>query len=76
MKLIIDRFEEDTAVLETEDGEMITAPRALFSEFSEGEHIRIEEDPIVPTKGPDEDSPHALFEKLRRKSKKNRRKRD
>ena len=40
MRVIIDRFEEDKAVIEV-DGEMLTVPRALFEDAHEGDHIEI-----------------------------------
>lgn len=40
MKVIIDRFEEDIAVVEL-DGEMLHAPRALFREAKEGDTVEL-----------------------------------
>lgn len=40
MKVIIDRFEEDIAVVEL-DGEMLHAPRALFAGAREGDAAEI-----------------------------------
>jgi hypothetical protein len=40
MRVIIDRFEEDKAVIEA-DGEMLTVPRALFGDAQEGDHVEI-----------------------------------
>lgn len=68
MKVIIDRIEGDLAVVEL-DGEMITAPRALFGDAREGDAVM-----ILPLGGNAEhlrreggDDPHAVFERLRRK---------
>ena len=64
MKVIIDRFEEDTAIVEL-DGEMLSAPRALFGDASEGDTIEINN--LGKTPPDDLGSPHAIFERLRRK---------
>ena len=40
MRAIIDRFEEDYAVIEI-GGEMLTVPRALFKGAQEGDHVEI-----------------------------------
>ena len=40
MKVIIDRFEEEIAVVEL-DGEMLHAPRALFAEAKEGDTVEL-----------------------------------
>lgn len=40
MKVIIDRFEEDIAVVEL-DGEMLHAPKALFRDAKEGDTIEL-----------------------------------
>lgn len=66
VQVIIDRFEEEYAVLELESGEMLNAPRVLFSEFREGAHILLTE----KEQDEEDDSATALFEKLRKKSKK------
>lgn len=65
MKVIIDRFEEDIAVVEL-DGEFLSAPRALFGDAHEGDTIEINNIGKMPPE--DLDSPHARFERLRRKS--------
>lgn len=65
MKIIIDRFEEDTAVVEL-DGELYRAPRALFGDAEEGDAVQ-----IIPLGRnadlPDGGNPHAVFERLRRR---------
>ena len=64
MRVIIDRFEGDTAVVEL-DGETMNAPRALFAEAKEGDAVVIS---VVGKPDPDgEDSPRSVFERLRRK---------
>ena len=68
MKVIIDRFEEDIAVVEL-DGEMLHAPRALFAGCEEGDAVEITRlgracDYIEP-----DEEPHDIFERLRRKRK-------
>lgn len=89
--MIIDRFEEDIAVVEL-DGEMLNAPRALFEGAEEGDTVEItvlprntaehnEADTTEAPTGSDEtasadqsdESPAALFRKLRSKSKKRKR---
>ena len=65
MKVIIDRFEEDIAVIEL-DGKMYKADRALFAFAAEGDVIELTS-LGKPAPGAD-DSPHSLFERLRRKS--------
>jgi len=98
MKVIIDRFEEDIAVVEL-DGKMLNAPRALFAEAREGDTVEItvlprQTDDSQETSDDDkarrvqeatrrffnagkeseddakEESPAALFAKLRAKKKK------
>lgn len=44
MKVIIDRFENNCAVLELENGDLVNAPRALFPEAREGDVFRITKD--------------------------------
>ena len=70
MRMIIDRFEEDCAVLEL-DGGTISAPRELFAGAREGDTVEIT---ILPRPEPDDDdSPHSVFERLRKKKKRGRR---
>lgn len=67
MKVIIDRFEEDTAVLELPDGTMLNVPKKLFCEAHEGDTVTI----TVDTAQTEEKSnqAHSIFERLRNKSK-------
>lgn len=44
MKLIIDRFEGDFAVVEAEDGKTYNIPKALFHCCSEGDVLNLEYD--------------------------------
>ena len=44
MKVIIDRFEGESAVVELPDGSFSTLARALVPEASEGDVVRIEID--------------------------------
>ena len=44
MIIIIDRFEGDFAVAETEDGTMVNIPKILVPEAEEGDAVRIEVD--------------------------------
>ena len=70
MKVIIDRLEEDIAVVEL-DGELYRAPRALFGDAEEGDAVLITP---VGRNASAEDGvhPHEIFERLRNK----RRRRD
>lgn len=73
MKVIIDRFEEDIAVVEL-DGKMLHAPRALFAQAQEGDTVELT---VLPRESEvaaedAEDSPAALFAKLRKKKKRSR----
>ena len=68
MKVIIDRFEGDIAVIEL-DGEVYSAPRALFPGCEEGDAVQITRLGKAAECGEGE-SPHSLFERLRRKSRK------
>ena len=70
MKMIIDRLEGDIAVVEL-DGEMLNAPRALFGEAKEGDTVELT---VLPRQErsedmPDDESPAALFKRLRKKKK-------
>lgn len=44
MKVILDRFENDKAILELEEGEFVSAPKILFNNAKEGDVISIEVD--------------------------------
>lgn len=67
MKLIIDRLEGDLAVVEL-DEKTLNVPRALFPEAREGDTVEITVSGKVQPEG--EDSPHEIFERLRRNSRK------
>ncbi|MBQ4516348.1 MAG: DUF3006 domain-containing protein [Clostridia bacterium] len=41
MKLIIDRFEKDYAVVEMPDGKMVNIPKILLSDAKEGDVVEI-----------------------------------
>lgn len=65
MKVIIDRFEEDYAIVECEDA-LYRLPRALVGDAREGDAVMIM--PLGRNAGRDgEGSPHSLFERLRKK---------
>ena len=68
MKVIIDRFEGDIAVVECE-GKMMNIPRALVGGAHEGDAVMIT--PVGKNADQVEETPHSIFERLRRK--KNRR---
>lgn len=65
MKVIIDRFEEDIAVVEL-DGVMYRAPRALFGDAQEGDAVVITGIGKNADTG-DGEAPHDIFERLRKK---------
>lgn len=81
MKIIIDRFEEDIAVVELEDGELLNVPKILFADAREGDTVEINilkrpaaNEPETPnpqkdTASPD-DTPADIFRRLRQKRKK------
>ncbi len=62
MKYIIDRIEEDKAVLECKTGEMLTVPAKLLENAKEGDTIILS----IEQKRTDTNS---IFERLRKKSK-------
>ena len=62
--MIIDRFEDDIAVVEL-DGEMISAPRALFAGANEGDTVELTN--LGKPDYPDRPAPHDIFERLRRR---------
>ena len=65
MRVIIDRFEEDIAVVEA-DGRMLNAPRALFPEAREGDAVEIT---VLGRPKPEAgESAHEIFVRLRAKS--------
>lgn len=44
MKVILERFENESAIIELDIGKIITVPKILFSEFKEGDVIFIKKD--------------------------------
>ena len=76
MRVIIDRFEEDIAVVEL-NGEMLNAPRALFGEAKEGDTVELTvlsrqaatQDDAADDDAPSDEPISALFKKLRNKRK-------
>lgn len=65
MKIIIDRFEGEFAVAEMPDKSYVNVPKALLSEFCEGDVLKIQKD-IEETqkrKRKAEDAFSALFKK-------------
>ena len=71
MRVIIDRFEEDIAVVEL-NGEMLSAPAALFKGAVEGDAVEI----TVLGRAYEQEgaeNPHTIFERLRKRNKRNRR---
>lgn len=72
MKVIIDRFEGDFAVVETAQG-MLNVPKALFAGAHEGDIVEITVlGKLPPENG--EPTPAELFDKLRAKSRRRRKK--
>lgn len=65
MKVLIDRFEGDFAVVEMPDKTFLNIPKALLSEFSEGDVLEIKKDIEETEKGMKsaQDSFSALFKK-------------
>ena len=64
MRVIIDRFEGNIAVVELEE-QMLNVPRALFPGAKEGDAVEITVLGKVIDEG--EEAPHDIFERLRRK---------
>lgn len=62
MRVVIDRFENDKAVVEMPDKTMLIVPKALFKDAKEGDCVTI----TVEEKQTDTTS---IFEKLRNKNK-------
>ncbi len=66
MKVIIDRFEKNIAVVEL-NGEMLHAPRALFAHAKEGDVVELTVLPRrSPAQGDDASETEKNVEKLRR----------
>ena len=65
MKVIIDRFEGEIAIVEC-DGRMMNIPRALVGDAKEGDAVMIT--PMGRNADlPEEEHPHSVFERLRRR---------
>lgn len=62
MKIIVDRIEENIAVVELEDKSRVNIPAVLLGEAKEGDAITLS----VEKK---QEDTHSIFEKLRNKSK-------
>lgn len=67
MKIIIDRFEENIAVVEIGE-KTLNVPRELFPDAREGDTVEITVLGKIQTE--DEEFPHDIFERLRNKSRK------
>ena len=65
MRVIIDRLEEEFAVVEL-DGRMYNVPRALLPGAQEGDTAEITVLGKIQSEGGD--APHEIFERLRKKS--------
>ena len=66
MKLIIDRIEENIAVMELPSGEYVNIPKVLIEDACEGDSIVI----TVEKKTKEQESDtRSIFERLRNKSK-------
>ena len=71
MKVIIDRCEGDTAVVEY-DGDMYHIPRLLVSDAREGDAVMITPIGSNADLFEDEEKPHSIFERLRRRRRRRR----
>ena len=70
MKVIIDRFEEDIAVVEY-DGAFYRVPRILMGGAEEGDAVQIT--PLGRNAdAPGGEDPHAIFERLRKRRRQRR----
>lgn len=65
MKIIIDRFESEYAIIETQDGEHLSVPKKLFEGAKEGDTVEIT---VIGKEK--KQTTHSLFENLRKKSEK------
>ena len=70
MRVIIDRFEEELAVIEVGE-EMLRVPRTLFEGAHEGDAVEIT---VLgkPERVEGEETPHDIFERLRRRHRRKR----
>ncbi len=66
MKYVIDRIEENTAVVEIETGQTASIPLELLKDAKEGDTVVITIEKKSEESAPDT---HSIFEKLRNKSK-------
>ena len=66
MRVIIDRFEGDIAVVEL-DGETLNVPRALFPDAREGDTVELNNLGSLSGNDAERDSPRAIFARLRRR---------
>lgn len=64
MRVIIDRLEGDKAVVELENGRMITVDKELFGDIKEGDAIEIKK----VEKDESSTDTHSIFQRLRKKS--------
>lgn len=65
MKIVIDRFESDYAIIEMQNGERLSVPKKLFDGAKEGDTVEIT---VIGKEK--KQSTHSLFENLRKKSEK------
>ena len=72
MKVIIDRFEGDSAVVEF-DGELFSLPRVMVEDAREGDAVMITPLGSNADLFEDDEKPHRVFEHLRRKRRRGRR---
>lgn len=66
MKIIVDRIEENTAVVELENGVMLSVPKEIIADANEGDSITLTVEKKTQS---DTTNTHSIFEKLRNKSK-------
>lgn len=66
MKVIIDRFEGEYAVVEC-DGELMQIPRILVSDAREGDAVMITPLGSNADLFEDDEKPHKVFERLRKR---------
>ena len=69
MRVIVDRIEEDVVIVEADDENTYQLPIALCLDVKEGDTIEIN----VIGKLPPKEEPHAIFERLRKNSKRKKR---
>lgn len=66
MKYIVDRIEENSAIIEIEAGKTTSIPLELIKDAKEGDYIIIT---VEKKNNENEADTHSFFEKLRNKSK-------